>query len=289
MKKKKLYLVFCLLSFITGIHAQSTQEEYFRSMLEGNPIKVTLWENGAPNSNGMEADKNMPELSIYLPKADKPTKAVVICPGGSYAVLAIHHEGTLWRDLFMNEGIAAIVLAYRLPYGHTEVPASDVYEAIRTVKAHAEEWNIDPDKIGIMGSSAGGHLASTVATHASDDVRPAFQILLYPVISMDDRYTHKDSKKNLLGENPTEELIKLYSNELQVTSKTPKAILLLADDDDVVNPLNSTLYYEALKAHDVPASLYIYPTGGHGFGILDTFAYKTEMVLNLKSWLRSLE
>ena len=298
--KKKLYLTLCLAMLATWGFAQSIGD-YYRLFIEGEPIKVGLWEQGAPNSNGIGEDvdasdplvsifSSMVGLNVYLPpKSDKPTKAVIICPGGAYIALATHYEGMLWRNVFMQENIAVIVLFYRMPYGHHEVPASDVYETMRIIKAHAEEWNIDPDGIGVMGSSAGGHLASTAATHATDDVRPAFQILFYPVISMDDRYTHAGSKENLLGKNPTDELVKLYSNELQVTPQTPKALLLLTDDDDVVNPMNSVLYYQALKANNVPASMYIYPTGGHVFGTQDSFLYHDEMILNLRSWLRALD
>ncbi len=155
------------------------------------------------------------------------------------------------------------------------------------MKQHAKEWNINPNDIGIMGSSAGGHLASTVATHAADDVRPAFQILWYPVISMDPEITHMGSHDNLIGKTPSAGMQEKYSNELQVTDKTPRAFLMLADDDDVVNPLNSTRYYEALKAHGVPATMHIHPSGGHGFGSQEGFKYHAEMLIELRSWLQS--
>ena len=179
------------------------------------------------------------------------------------------------------------MLTYRLPHGNHEVPASDVYQAIRIVKEHAKEWNIDPNQIGVMGSSAGGHLASTVATHAADDVRPAFQILFYPVITMDKRYTHMGTHDNLIGKDATPEMETLYSNEKQVTEKTPRAFIVLADDDDVVPSINSAWYFAALKEHGVPANMHVYPTGGHGFGNSQSWKYNADMLQNLSDWLNS--
>ena len=283
MKKRFLSSALLTLACVLGLSAQQQK-----------PINLDLWPNGLPNTNGIEQQgyddsKNnyKPSITVYLPESDSPTRAVVICPGGAYFMLAMDNEGHNWKNFFNNQGIAAIVLKYRMPHGHDDVPQSDAYEAIRTVKQHAKEWNINPDDIGIMGFSAGGHLASTVATHAADDVRPAFQVLWYPVISMDPAITHMGSHDNLIGEKPSAEMQKKYSNELQVSDKTPRAFLMLADDDDVVNPLNSTRYYEALKAHDIPATMHIHPSGGHGFGIGEWFKYHAEMLIELQSWLQS--
>lgn len=258
-------------------------------------IELDLWQEGLPNSNGIEKDgyddeklNFKPSITAHIIKdASAPTRCVVIYPGGGYHHLAMDHEGHDWAPYFRNLGIATVVLKYRMPHGHLEVPQSDAYEAIRQVKLHAREWNINPDDIGIMGFSAGGHLASTVATHASDDLLPAFQILIYPVITSDPEFTHQGSMDNLLGKNPSKQLLELYSNELQVTAKTPRAFLGLADDDKTVPPMNSTRYYSALKSAGVPSSLHIYPTGGHGFGIYESFKYHIELLQDLKSWLQS--
>jgi len=257
-----------------------------------SPFTIDLWEKGLPNSNGMEAQgyddakyNFKPCITVYLPKTTRPAKAVVVCPGGGYANLAMNHEGHDWAPFFNNLGIAVVVLKYRMPNGNHEVPFSDACEAIRLTKAHAREWNIDPDMVGIMGSSAGGHLASTVATHAPKELRPAFQILFYPVITMNKEETHIGSRLNLLGENPTEEMGKSYSNELQVDSSTPRAFIALSDDDRGVKPVNSVKYYLALQQQDIPAALYIYPSGGHGWGIRESFKYHIEMLMELRSWL----
>lgn len=270
---------------------QSAWEEYFTGKL----INVALWPDGMPNDNGIDYANlpesswdMMPQLEVSLPpKGDKPTRAVVICPGGGYVTLARYHEGNMWGKFFQQQNVATVTLIYRMLHQHHEVPLSDAYQAMRLVKAHSKEWNIDADQIGIMGSSAGGHLASTVATHAPDSLRPAFQILFYPVITMDKLYTHGYSKKMLIGENPTQEMETLYSNEKQVDGKTPRAFIVLADDDDTVSPLNAVLYYTALKQHKVPVNLHIYPTGGHGFGISPKWKYHASMMNELADWLRS--
>lgn len=257
-----------------------------------SPFTIDLWQNGLPNTNGMEtqgyddAKSNFkPCITVYLPKASQPTKAVVICPGGGYQHLAMNHEGYDWASFFNNQGIAVIVLKYRMPNGHLEVPISDAYEAIRLTKTNAKTWNIHPDCIGIMGSSAGGHLAATVATHAPTELRPDFQILFYPVITMNKQETHAGSREHLLGKNPTFEMEKLYSNELQVNANTPRAFIVLSDDDDVVKPVNSVKYYLALQQQNIPATMHIYSDGGHGWGIRESFKYHLEMLTELKSWL----
>lgn len=284
---KTFLLLFCLLAVNLIASGQNNPAK------QGEPFIIDLWENGLPNSNGMESkgydDKKYnfkPSIRVYLPvNTSAPTKAVVICPGGGYNHLAIRHEGYDWGAFFNAHGIAAIVLKYRTPYGNHEVPVSDAYEAIRLTKEHANEWNINPDCIGIMGSSAGGHLASTVATHATENLKPAFQILFYPVITMDPELTHNGSRKRFLGENPTEEMEKLYSNEFQVKEDTPRAFIVLSDDDKTVKPINSIKYYTALKEKNVPAAMYIYPDGGHGWGIKGSFKYQAEMLIELKTWL----
>lgn len=249
-------------------------------------FNMSLWTGNAPGDNGNPGDTA--KVWVYLPAEKEATgRAVVICPGGGYSHLALNHEGHDWAAFFNNMGIAAVVLKYRLPGGNPEVPVSDAEEAIRLVRRNAAGWGIKADDVGIMGSSAGGHLASTVATHAQKDALPDFQILFYPVITMMPDITHKGSHDNFLGKNPGKKLERLYSSDLQVTRITPRAFIALSDDDRSVLPANGVNYYVELYRHDVPATLHVYPTGGHGWGNRDSFKYHNEMQLDLKAWLRS--
>ena len=259
---------------------------------------IDLWPNGLPNSNGIDKtqpfdDKKQnfkPSIRVFLPEAGKATgRAVVCCPGGGYSHLATDHEGYAWAPFFNERGIALIVLKYRMPHGHTDVPISDAKEALRVVRENAQKWNIDPRKVGIMGSSAGGHLASTVATHSDSLTAPAFQILFYPVVTFDYKYTHKGSRHGLIGEQATQEMVDLYSNEKQVTAQTPPAIMLLSDDDRVVPSPNSVNYYLALKQHGIKATMHIYPSGGHGWGSRENFKYHKEMMSDLSAWLETVK
>ena len=258
---------------------------------------IDLWQNGLPNTNGIDNqpwdDKQRnfkPSIRVYLPEKDKANgKAILVIPGGGYRMLSNSQEGHLWAAELVPQGIATIVLSYRMPNGHKEVPMSDATEAMRIIRANAEKWNIDATKVGVMGSSAGGHLASTIATHNDEATRPNFQILFYPVISMDKSITHMDSHNCFVGENATEEQEREYSNHLQVTAQTPPAILLLSDDDFLVPPANSAEYYLALKKAKVKASMHVYPSGGHGWGCGNFFRYKKEMMQDLKIWLDQLK
>ena len=224
----------------------------------------------------------IPTLSVFLPKESKPNQAaVLIFPGGGYQHLAIDKEGTKVAQWFNTLGIAAFVVKYRLPSdlimkNKAVGPLQDAQEAMRYVRQNAAKWNIDPNKIGIMGFSAGGHLASTLATHYDDktyettskiSARPDFSLLIYPVISMQNEITHKGSQTSLLGTNPSQTLIDSFSNEKRVTAHTPPTFLIHASDDDVVLSENSINYYLALKRNNVPAELHIYEKGGHGFGL----------------------
>lgn len=256
------------------------------AMMAQKPIEMKLWEGQMPDNNGDAND--VPTLKVFLPSADKATgRAVVICPGGGYHNLCMDYEGTDWAPFFNDMGIAAVVLKYRMPHGVTSVPGNDAEQAIRTVRANAKKWHVNPADVGIMGFSAGGHLASTVATHAKGDAKPDFQILFYPVITMVPAYTHMGSHDNLLGKDAKKKAEQLYSNDMQVTRATPRACILLADDDNIVLPINGVNYYTELYRHDVPASIYVYPSGGHGFGMRTSFKYHVEMLLDLKAWLRS--
>ena len=249
---------------------------------------MDLWPKGASVKSADENDKA--ELTIYLPDSKKATgRAVVCCPGGGYSHLAMDHEGHDWATFFNNQGIALIVLKYRMPHGNYKVPVSDAEEAIKTVRRHAANWHIDRMDIGIIGFSAGCHLASTIATHSRGDAAPNFQILFYPVITMDPAFTHKGSHDNFLGQDRSKkELKKLeqeYSNDLQVNRTTPRAFIALSDDDHAVPAANGFNYYSEWYRNDVPASIHIYPTGGHGWGYRETFAFHYQMIFELKAWL----
>lgn len=248
-----------------------------------------------------------PTMDVYLPAGSNATgQAVVICPGGGYGILAYNWEGSDPARFLSAKGITAIVLKYRLPNSKSNItshltPLLDAKRAIRTVRAHAGKWRINPAKVGIMGFSAGGHLASTLATHfdagnatATDSIerqssRPDFAVLVYPVISMSKPIMHAGSRNNLIGASATDELAKLYSNELQVTKDTPPTFLVHATDDKGVPVENSLLFYQALKDKGVPAEMHIYPTGGHGFGLGIGKGYLETWTDRLVDWLRVLK
>ena len=241
---------------------------------------MPLWTGPAPQSHGA-APNDIPTLTVFLPeKAAQATSAIVICPGGGYAMLSFDYEGVNEAKWFQERGVAAIVLKYRLPahgYRHP-VPLLDAQRAIRLVRSHAADWKINPAKVGVMGFSAGGHLASTVDTHfdagnpqAADPVdrlscRPDFAMLVYPVISMKVGNTNHGTRQNLLGPNPDPALVENLSNETQVTPKTPPTLLVHAQDDPIVPIENSRLMYAALQKAGVASALQEYPHGGHGFG-----------------------
>lgn len=247
--------------------------------LSAQPKTEPLWPNGVPGAKG-EADEDKPTLTYYAPKRGKGATAVVVCPGGGYRNLAMDHEGVQIATWLNSLGVSAFVLKYRLgPKYHHPAQMNDVQQAIRTVRAKAVDYGIAPDKIGVWGFSAGGHLASTASTHiaagepdAADPIarvssRPDFAVLTYPVISFITEYVHKGSRLNLLGENPSEADQRLMSNELQVTRQTPPTFLVHSNEDTGVPPENSVLYYLALRKAGVPAEMHIYERGPHGFGL----------------------
>ena len=283
-----LFILTIFLSMYTNMNAQKI---------------VKLWEGNPPTNNNLSVPEKLenagwltgvssPELSIYLPDETINTgMAVLICPGGAYAGLAISHEGTDVAKWLNSKGIAGVVLKYRMPNKHKEVPLDDAEQAMRYIRKNADKLGINPNKIGVTGFSAGGHLASTLSTHFSTEgisSRPDFSILFYPVVTMAEA-THGGSKTNLLGDNPTAEEIEFYSNEKQVNANTPPAILLLSDDDKAVLPANSVGYYEALKKHDVAATMYIFPEGGHGWGMRSDFKYHSQMLDLLGMWLKDIQ
>ena len=266
----------------------------FCMMAQGAETSLPLWENGAPGALGTE-EKDIPTLTVFKPADGTATGAgMVICPGGGYGGLA-QHEGKDYAEWLAKHGVTGFVLKYRLGSGGYKHPRmlEDAARAVRLVRARAGEWQIDPKRVGIMGSSAGGHLASTLLTHfdsgdanASDSIeressRPDLGILCYPVISMGE-YTHRGSKKNLLGDNPDEELVKLLSNELQVTTNTPPTFLWHTMEDTGVVPQNSMIFAMALQKDKVPYELHIYEKGRHGIGLANGHPW-TEQCLR---WLK---
>ena len=280
--------------------------------------KLPLWEKNTPNQNEIivlekrdtsdavrisEVDE--PTIEVFLPsKKFRSGEAVVICPGGGYRILAYDKEGTDIAKWFNSKGISAVVLKYRLPHSANNIegrlsPFLDAQRAIRLTRYHAKEWDIDPNKIGIMGFSAGGHLASTLGTHYNEDIfitdkidslecRPDFMILMYPVITFNEPNNHSGSRDRLLGESKNLELINYYSNELHITKDTPPTFLVHAHDDSSVPVENSIMFYERLKNEGVPAEIHVFSEGGHGFG-LALGNGRLELWKNLcVSWIKSL-
>ena len=274
---------------------------------------LKVWPDGAPNDNRMTEPEEKydgvrvrnvseAEMYVYLPDEEKNTgAAVVICPGGGYRIEAMDHEGYDIAEWLKSKGVAGIVLKYRLPYGNHEVPSSDARQAMRIVRMNAKEWSIDSDKIGIAGSSAGGHLASTVGTrfdygneNADSELekmssRPDFMLLLYPVITFREEFGHMGSRKNLIGEGNNWEMVEKYSNELHVTPETFPTFLVLADDDKAVVPRNSIEFYSALKENNVPAEMHIFAKGGHGFGITKHNQPADQWPDLFYNWLQAIE
>lgn len=250
------------------------------------PEAQLLWPQGAPDSNGLEGPEgkracigniSIPTITLFAAPKEKATGAAcVVLPGGGYGVVCVDGEGKAIAKLLNDRGITAVVLKYRLPNQHHLIPANDARRAIRTVRANAKEWGVDPQRVGVWGFSAGGHLASTVATTfdegdaKSEDLvermssRPDYAILFYPVISMKDEITHKGSRRNLIGNEASEEMVDRYSSELQVTEKTPPCFLLHCSDDRTVPVDNAIRFYQALVSNKVPAACAIYEKGGHG-------------------------
>lgn len=247
------------------------------SLKAQEPEPIKLWQN----------DSIETEITIYPADSSKNTgMGIVVCPGGSYAFVSMSNEGTPVGKWLSENGITAIVLNYRIPQYDRNRPISDARQAIRYMRNHASEYGIDMHNVGIWGSSAGGHLASTISTHFEDSLsHPDFTILYYPVISSRADLTHKRSFKNLLGENPTPCDRGDFSNELQVDGNTPPTLMILSDDDPTVNPLNSVAYYEALKRYSIPAAMYIFPVGKHGYGFKEEFPYQSISRQLILDWL----
>lgn len=290
----------------------------FALSMIAQPVSLKLWPNGVPGSK-KDADYvektnkakdgivrvekvTEPDIAVYLPKADKATgTAVLIIPGGGYGIIAIDHEGYAIANWLNEQGIAGIVLKYRLPSDKIMEdksigPLQDAQEAMRTIRRNADKWKIDPKKVGVIGFSAGGHLASTLSTHFNDKVyevkdnisaRPDFSLLIYPVITMDASFTHMGSRNNLIGNNPTDDQIKKFSNDLQITSDTPPAFLVHSSDDGAVPVLNSISYYQGLQKNKIAAELHIFQKGGHGYGLAKNRGTESAWPGLCSAWLKA--
>ena len=283
----------------------------------GQEYKLPLYPLGIPFSKPSKSEEKVekkevvlisnvqkPDITVYLPSKKIATgQAVVICPGGGYWVLAYDLEGTDIARYFNSIGVAAIILKYRLPTSDNlitpyKVPLADAQRALRLVRYNAANWNIDSHKIGIMGFSAGGHLASTAGTHFDygdstnlDPIekiscRPDFMILMYPVISFRDQSAHQGSREALLGKNADQKLVDYFSNELQVTTATPPTFIVHATHDEAVPVRNSLLMYQALIEKGVPAEMHILSEGGHGFGLGGSNQHISTWTLSLAEWLK---
>ncbi|KAA6324992.1 Acetylxylan esterase [termite gut metagenome] len=282
--KKTVNITFVLLLISISIVAQ-------------NPFKMKIWKDGVPDSNGITTPEmnegngrvlnvSDPDITIYPADKTKNTGiTVLICPGGGYVQLAMKHEGSDFAEWLAENGITGVVLKYRMPNHHHQIPLEDVQKAMSILRENAASWSINPNKIGVMGFSAGGHLASTLLTHFDSISRPDFGVLFYPVVTSGENLTHKGSFFNLTDETDDKALINYYSNEKQVKPNTPSVLLFHSNDDKTVAPENSTLFYEALRANGISSSLHIFPSGGHGWGFNTDYAYHQLMKDILLDWI----
>ena len=291
----RLLIVLVALASAHVAHAQTPP-----APLMQEPQTLLLWPNGAPGALGQD-DRDKPALTVYMPSNTAgPMTAVIIAPGGSYTRLAMNHEGRQPANYLNALGIAAFVLRYRLgPQYHHPIELGDAQRAIRLVRARAAEWHIAPDRIGILGFSAGGHLASSASTHfdagtadARDPIdrvnsRPDFAVLGYPVISLIEPFTHQGSKRNLLGDHPDEALARSLSSETQVTATTPPTFIYHTNADTVVPVENAVAYFLALRKAGVPAEMHVFKDGAHGSGLGMQNPALAEWPGLLANWLRA--
>ena len=261
------------------------------AVAQPKPIEIDLWPNGAPKENGLTGPEqplengrvaNISRATLYIyPAPTKNAPAIISCPGGGYRRLAMNHEGHDMATWFNKQGITYAVLKYRMPNGDIAIPISDALQAVRTLRERADEWNIDPQKVGIMGASAGGNLAAQAATQfTSEEDRPDFQILFYPFIMMS-----KWHAQSLLMGAASDEAVDRYWASKQVKENTPPAFLLCSADDRTVPCQNSIEYFQALRAKGIQATLHIYPSGGHGWGYEEWMPYKREWTAELERWI----
>ena len=284
-------------SLVVLVLALAAQQQPVLSIQDGQTLP--LWSGAAPGALGT-AETDIPAITVYLPRTmAQNTPAMIVCPGGGYAALAMNHEGRQVAGYLNSLGMAAFVLRYRLgPRYHYPIELQDAQRAIRMLRAHSAEWRIDPARIGMMGFSAGGHLAVMAGTHfdtgimSSADVidhagsRPDFVVLGYPVISMTERWTHQGSKNNLLGPNPDPELARSLSGEQAVTNQTPPTFIFQTNADTTVPAENSVYYYIALRKAGVSAEMHIFEKGPHGVGLANDDPALSEWSKMLAHWLR---
>ena len=279
----KLTLIFTFSLLITGVINSQNIVRIWPEGVPGSVKNETYLENKPDAKSGIHYEKvTDPTLTVFLPSPEKAIgTAVMICPGGGYGMLAFDHEGLQIAKWLNENGIAGIILKYRLPSDlimkdKSIGPLQDAQEGMRIIRRNAREWKINPAKVGVIGFSAGGHLASTLSTHFAEKVynmkdsvsaRPDFSILIYPVITFDPSFTHMGSRNNLIGNDPSQEMITHFSNELQVTPSTPPAFLVHAADDNAVPVRNSVEYFTALVKLKIPSELHVFQKGGHGFGL----------------------
>ena len=297
---KRIFILTAMLATMAATAQQKGEMKRTTDYFQNE--KIVLWSNdNAPHSNGLTGEAyevqthrlvNTTEAVLYYYKADESKatgQAVVICPGGGYAKLSMDQEGYLMAQWLAKNGIAAFVLEYRLPNGHKEVPLEDAVEAIRVVRKKAKKFNIDPAKVGIMGFSAGGHLAASASNIPAVEDRPNYSILFYPVLTANDFNTHKGSFRNLLGKKHSESEADEWAMNKIASENTPPTILLLSDNDTTVPAAGAALYYAALRYHGVKAAMYVFPEGGHGWGNYDRFSYQKEWQHLLLRWLSELK
>lgn len=247
-------------------------------------IAVDLW----PEQNRQGETKALKDGMMFVFPADRRNncgKSVIICPGGGYARYSMNNEGFDWIPFFRGLGFTVAVLKYTLPDGNPDLPLKDAEQAMRVMKSHGGEWGVNPDSVGIMGFSAGGHLASMLTVTEKDDVRPAFAILFYPVISMKEGITHVRSHNELMTAEASAETERRFSSELHVGPKTPPVFIACSNDDHTVKPKNAATFYMAMLDNERNCSLHVYPTGRHGWGFRDSFVYHDQMVSELTRWI----
>ncbi len=302
---QRLSFLLCISGLILTSNMNAQQQE-LKLWPKGAPgaIKNKDYKESPTDGRGREnryIKVSDPTIKVYLPDPDKATgAAILICPGGGYTCLAYDHEGFILAEWLNKHGIAGILLKYRLPSDeimeHKEVgPLQDAQQAMIMIRNNAKEWNIDPTKVGVIGFSAGGHLASTISTQFDRDVyktkdttsaRPDFSILCYPVISMKEGVTHRGSRENLIGKSPSEEMINQYSNALQITPNTPITFMVHSANDGAVPIQNSLEYFNALQKNKVESEIHIFEKGGHGYGMREVEGTHGQWPVLMLEWLK---
>ncbi|MEG1585520.1 MAG: alpha/beta hydrolase [Bacteroidales bacterium] len=266
--------------------------------MKRNPVIIDVWPSGAPHANGITGPEitldgkvghiSQAQLHVYSPDPENSwNAAIIIFPGGGFHAINIDSMGTVFANWLADRGITGIVVKYRTPNGIPEVVGEDALQALLLTHGHAKKWRIDPKKIGVCGFSIGGNTASWLCNTAPEEIRPEFQILFYPVESLKDDYTHVPTRENFLGKHPSPELIAAHSNEFHINHNVPPTFIALSDNDPVVPPIATSRYYTALKKNKIPACMYIFPTGGHGWTFDSDFEYIEMCKELLYKWLKS--